>query len=145
MDEYICADPVRFDHHNLFRVLQGQTLEYRLVDPYCSLVSSTFASEPWQGIVSLCSIFNLMPCSLMKTSPEEILMSEASQAFPVQELPLRTFPSLPAHSHFPIPIHSIDPYHGILWYPFPQSYSHNSYKIFINIVICIQHHHMSIP
>lgn len=39
MDEYISADPVRFDHHNLFRVLQGQTLEYRLVDPYCSLVS----------------------------------------------------------------------------------------------------------
>ncbi|KAK3868923.1 hypothetical protein Pcinc_025726 [Petrolisthes cinctipes] len=37
MDEYICADPVRFDHHNLFRVLQAQTLEYRLCDPYCSL------------------------------------------------------------------------------------------------------------
>ncbi|KAK8403194.1 hypothetical protein O3P69_001000 [Scylla paramamosain] len=37
MDEYIGADPVRFDHHNLFRILQGQTLEYRLVDPYCSL------------------------------------------------------------------------------------------------------------
>ncbi|XP_050731223.1 calcium-dependent secretion activator-like isoform X4 [Eriocheir sinensis] len=37
MDEYISADPVRFDHHNLFRVLQSQTLEYRLGDPYCSL------------------------------------------------------------------------------------------------------------
>ncbi|KAK8375190.1 hypothetical protein O3P69_012656 [Scylla paramamosain] len=37
MDKYIGADPVRFDHHNLFRILQGQTLEYRLVDPYCSL------------------------------------------------------------------------------------------------------------
>ncbi|KAK8722382.1 hypothetical protein OTU49_012439 [Cherax quadricarinatus] len=37
MDEYISADPVRFDHHNLYRVLQAQTLEYRLVDPYCSL------------------------------------------------------------------------------------------------------------
>ncbi|XP_063856335.1 calcium-dependent secretion activator-like isoform X2 [Scylla paramamosain] len=37
MDEYIGADPVRFDHHNLFRILQGQTLEYRPVDPYCSL------------------------------------------------------------------------------------------------------------
>ncbi|XP_071521411.1 calcium-dependent secretion activator [Panulirus ornatus] len=37
MDEYISADPVKFDHHNLFRVLQAQTLEYRLIDPYCSL------------------------------------------------------------------------------------------------------------
>ncbi|XP_064102335.1 calcium-dependent secretion activator-like isoform X9 [Macrobrachium nipponense] len=37
MDEYISADPVRFDHHNLFRLLQSQTLEYRLIDPYCSL------------------------------------------------------------------------------------------------------------
>ncbi|XP_066949863.1 calcium-dependent secretion activator isoform X36 [Macrobrachium rosenbergii] len=37
MDEYISADPVRFDHHNLFRLLQSQTLEYRLSDPYCSL------------------------------------------------------------------------------------------------------------
>ncbi|XP_069174111.1 calcium-dependent secretion activator isoform X25 [Procambarus clarkii] len=37
MDEYISADPVRFDHHNLYRVLQTQTLEYRLIDPYCSL------------------------------------------------------------------------------------------------------------
>lgn len=37
MDEYISADPVRFDHHSLFRLLQTQTLEYRLNDPYCSL------------------------------------------------------------------------------------------------------------
>lgn len=43
MDEYICADPVRFDHHTLFRVLQSQTLEYRLVDPYCSLVSCSLS------------------------------------------------------------------------------------------------------
>lgn len=39
MDEYITADPVKFDHHNLFKTLQIVTLEYRLNDPYCSLVS----------------------------------------------------------------------------------------------------------
>ncbi|KAF2358074.1 Calcium-dependent secretion activator domain [Trinorchestia longiramus] len=37
MDEYISADPVKFDHHNLFKTLQIVTLEYRLADPYCSL------------------------------------------------------------------------------------------------------------
>ncbi|XP_076068686.1 calcium-dependent secretion activator 1 isoform X6 [Oratosquilla oratoria] len=37
MDEYIQADPVRFEHHGLFKHLQSLTLEYRLNDAYCSL------------------------------------------------------------------------------------------------------------
>nr|XP_042901984.1 calcium-dependent secretion activator isoform X8 [Parasteatoda tepidariorum] len=37
MDEFISADPCKFDHHKLFRSLQTTTLDYRLNDPYCSL------------------------------------------------------------------------------------------------------------
>lgn len=40
MEDFISADPCTFDHHNLFRILQNLTLEYRLNDPYASLVSS---------------------------------------------------------------------------------------------------------
>ncbi|KAL1420799.1 hypothetical protein MTO96_023793 [Rhipicephalus appendiculatus] len=43
MDEFISADPNRFDHHGLFRMLQTLTLDYRLADPYCSLVRSLLA------------------------------------------------------------------------------------------------------
>jgi hypothetical protein len=38
-DEYIQSDPCKFDHHDLFRALQTATLDYRLNDPYCSLVN----------------------------------------------------------------------------------------------------------
>lgn len=38
-DEYIHSDPCKFDHHDLFKALQTATLDYRLSDPYCSLVS----------------------------------------------------------------------------------------------------------
>ena len=37
-DEYIQSDPCKFDHHDLFKMLQIATLEFRLNDPYCSLV-----------------------------------------------------------------------------------------------------------
>ncbi|KAI5645911.1 calcium-dependent secretion activator [Phthorimaea operculella] len=37
MEDYIQADPCQFDHHQLFSMLQSQTLKYRLQDPYCSL------------------------------------------------------------------------------------------------------------
>ena len=36
MDEYIQADPSKFDHHDLFRVLQRATLDHRLDDPFAS-------------------------------------------------------------------------------------------------------------
>ncbi|ODM95924.1 Calcium-dependent secretion activator [Orchesella cincta] len=37
MEEYISADPNKFDHHNMFKYLQTLTLDFRLNDPYCSL------------------------------------------------------------------------------------------------------------
>lgn len=39
MEDFICADPCKFDHATLFKTLQNLTLEYRLNDPYASLVS----------------------------------------------------------------------------------------------------------
>ncbi|XP_076224576.1 calcium-dependent secretion activator 1 isoform X2 [Nomia melanderi] len=37
MEDYISADPCKFDHHGLFKFLQNLILDYRLNDPYCSL------------------------------------------------------------------------------------------------------------
>ncbi|XP_076236618.1 calcium-dependent secretion activator 1 isoform X2 [Calliopsis andreniformis] len=37
MEDYISADPCKFDHHILFKFLQNLILDYRLNDPYCSL------------------------------------------------------------------------------------------------------------
>ncbi|KAL7290105.1 hypothetical protein TKK_0015827 [Trichogramma kaykai] len=37
MEDYISADPCKFDHASLFKFLQNLTLDYRLNDPYCSL------------------------------------------------------------------------------------------------------------
>lgn len=39
MDEFITSDPCKFNHHELFRLLQTETLKYRMDDAYCSLVS----------------------------------------------------------------------------------------------------------
>lgn len=39
MEEYISADPCKFDHKSLFKSLLSLTLDYRLNDPYCSMVS----------------------------------------------------------------------------------------------------------
>lgn len=39
MEDFISADPCTFDHAALFRILQNLTLDYRLNDPYASLVS----------------------------------------------------------------------------------------------------------
>lgn len=38
MEDFISADPCTFDHASLFKILQNLTLEYRLNDPYSSLV-----------------------------------------------------------------------------------------------------------
>jgi hypothetical protein len=43
-DEYIQSDPCKFDHHDFFKALQTATLDYRLSDPYCSLVNMTHFS-----------------------------------------------------------------------------------------------------
>ncbi|KAJ8664953.1 hypothetical protein QAD02_006615 [Eretmocerus hayati] len=37
MEDFISADPCKFDHASLFKFLQSRTLDYRLNDPYCSL------------------------------------------------------------------------------------------------------------
>jgi len=37
MDEFISADPCKFQHNYLFKYLQNETLNYRLNDLYCSL------------------------------------------------------------------------------------------------------------
>nr|XP_014284742.1 calcium-dependent secretion activator isoform X3 [Halyomorpha halys] len=37
MEEFISADPCKFDHASLFKMLQTLALDYRLNDPYCSL------------------------------------------------------------------------------------------------------------
>lgn len=37
MEDFISADPCKFDHAALFKMLQNLTLDYRLNDPYSSL------------------------------------------------------------------------------------------------------------
>ena len=39
MEEYINADPITYEHHKLFEYLQRHCLDWRLADPYASLVS----------------------------------------------------------------------------------------------------------
>jgi hypothetical protein len=38
LDEFVQANPVMFDHHDLFAMLQTLTLDYRLNDAYTCLV-----------------------------------------------------------------------------------------------------------
>ena len=39
LDEFVQANPCVFDHHELFKILQTLTLDYRLNDAYTCLVS----------------------------------------------------------------------------------------------------------
>lgn len=39
MEDFISADPCTFDHATIFRILQSLTLDFRLNDPYASLVN----------------------------------------------------------------------------------------------------------
>lgn len=39
MEDFVTADPCKYDHASLFKLLQNLSLEYRLNDPYASLVS----------------------------------------------------------------------------------------------------------
>lgn len=45
MDEFISANPCSFDHASLFEMVQRLTLDHRLNDTFCSLVS-----DKWNGI-----------------------------------------------------------------------------------------------
>jgi len=38
LDEFVQASPSKFDHHELFSLLQKHTLDYRLNDSFTSLV-----------------------------------------------------------------------------------------------------------
>ena len=38
LDEFVQGDPCTFDHHDLFKLLQTLTLDYRLDDAYTCLV-----------------------------------------------------------------------------------------------------------
>lgn len=38
MEDYISADPCQFEHAHLFKLLQNLTLDYRLNDPFASMV-----------------------------------------------------------------------------------------------------------
>jgi hypothetical protein len=42
MEEYIAADPINMDHHDLFQELQRLSLDWRLKDPFASLARLTF-------------------------------------------------------------------------------------------------------
>lgn len=41
MDEFIAADPSKYDHSNLFQLLQNLTLTHRLGDSYSCLVTNS--------------------------------------------------------------------------------------------------------
>jgi hypothetical protein len=47
MEEYIAADPIGFDHHQLLAKLQNLSLDWRLQDPFASLVGQPFFSFNW--------------------------------------------------------------------------------------------------
>ncbi len=42
LDEYVTADPCKFNHGSLFKTLQTLTLDYRLADVYTCVVRSRF-------------------------------------------------------------------------------------------------------
>ena len=45
LDEFVQANPVMFDHHDLFAMLQTLTLDYRLNDAYTCLVGTAAVSK----------------------------------------------------------------------------------------------------
>jgi len=57
MEEYISADPVKFDHSQFFKVVQTLTLDFRLNDPFCSLVSCLSILSSMRFIVHLPNVF----------------------------------------------------------------------------------------
>lgn len=72
MDEFISANPCSFDHASLFEMVQRLTLDHRLNDTFCSLVSVPMPviTFPWlkctQCVIFACcfAIFCRLPVSL---------------------------------------------------------------------------------
>lgn len=48
MEDYISADPCQFDHAQLFKLLQNLALDYRLNDPFASMVSVVYYFQSWK-------------------------------------------------------------------------------------------------
>lgn len=53
LDEFVQANPVMFDHHDLFNMLQTLTLDYRLNDAYTCLVRHPLHSYVHEDIRAL--------------------------------------------------------------------------------------------
>ena len=61
LDEFVVADPCKFDHHSLLVELQSLTLEYRLNDPHSVVVShvssvvtsSLYLSASWVNFAKM--------------------------------------------------------------------------------------------
>lgn len=53
LDEFVQANPVMFDHHDLFNMLQTLTLDYRLNDAYTCLVRHPLHSYVHKNIGAL--------------------------------------------------------------------------------------------
>lgn len=60
MDEFISADPCKFQHNQLFRYLQNETLRYRLEEPYCSL--GWFSSGQILVLDEYCARYGVRTC-----------------------------------------------------------------------------------
>lgn len=56
MEDFISADPCTFDHHSVFKLLQHLTLDYRLNDPYASMVRFSFQSIFQFEMITFCSL-----------------------------------------------------------------------------------------
>ena len=59
MEEYIAADPITFDHALLFKKLQSFSLDWRLSDPFASLVSSDETKKQSKEAIDLFQNINL--------------------------------------------------------------------------------------
>lgn len=53
LDEFVMANPCKYDHGDLFQLLQKLTLNFRLNDAYTCLVGSTLYSQPSNGVTGL--------------------------------------------------------------------------------------------
>lgn len=60
MDEFISADPCKFQHNQLFKYLQNETLKYRLGDQYCSL--GWFSSGQIYVLDEYCARYGVRTC-----------------------------------------------------------------------------------
>ena len=49
MDEFISADPCKYDHSSLYELLQRLTLDHRLNDSYSCLVGCAYLKKHYSG------------------------------------------------------------------------------------------------